>query len=348
MAPPAPEVGIDQLQKIAEDFKREARSVKDRRSLEEVRARYLSRKSGLLTLQLQGLRSLRKEQRSEFGKLGNELKNSIESSLAEVSEAIDETDRARAIEAEALDVSLPGTRRRIGYRHPLTQARMEMERIFISMGYTVEDGPEIESTYYNFEALNIPPGHPARDTSDTFYVSADMVLRTQTSPVQVRTMEKTRPPLRIICPGRVFRHDDLDATHSPMFHQIEALVVDKGITFADLKGTLELFHRQFFGEQTRTRFRPSYFPFTEPSAEVDISCIFCSGNGCRICKQTGWIELMGSGMVNPVLYGCVDYDPETYSGFAFGGGIDRYAMLKYEINDITLLFQNDLRFLEQF
>ncbi len=348
MATPTPEVGIDQLRKIGEDFKREARSVKDRRSLEEIRARYLSRKAGLLTLQLKGLGGLPKDQRSEFGQLGNELKKAIESNLAEISETIDQTERARTTEAEALDVTLPGIRRRLGHRHPAALARAEMEEIFVSMGYTVEDGPEVETTYYNFEALNIPAGHPARDASDTFYISDEMVLRTHTSPVQVRTMEKARPPVRIICPGRVFRHDDLDATHSPMFHQIEGLVVDKGITFADLKGTLELFHRQFFGERTRTRFRPSYFPFTEPSAEVDISCIFCSGNGCRVCKQTGWIELMGSGMVNPVVYGFVDYDPETYSGFAFGAGIDRYAMLKYRINDITLLFQNDLRFLEQF
>ncbi len=348
MATPTPEVGIDQLRKIGEDFKREARSVENRRSLEEIRARYLSRKAGLLTLQLKGLGGLPKHQRSEFGQLGNELKKAIESKLAEISETIDQTERSHTRETEALDVTLPGIRRRLGHRHPAALARAEMERIFTSMGYTVEDGPEIETTYYNFEALNIPAGHPARDASDTFYVSDEMVLRTHTSPVQVRTMEKTRPPVRVICPGRVFRHDDLDATHSPMFHQIEGLVVDKGITFADLKGTLELFHRQFFGEQTRTRFRPSYFPFTEPSAEVDISCIFCSGNGCRVCKQTGWIELMGSGMVNPVVYGFVDYDPETHSGFAFGAGIDRYAMLKYQINDITLLFQNDLRFLEQF
>ncbi len=341
-------VDVDQLRQIGAQFEREKDSISDRRSLDEIRARYLSRKSGLLTLQLQGLRELPKEERSEFGRLGNELKKTIESSIDELQKTIDDNERGAAIEAEAIDVTLPGTRRRVGHKHPITLARTEIERIFVSLGYTVEDGPEVETTYYNFEALNIPAGHPARDPSDTFYISDNTVLRTQTSPVQVRTMEKTQPPIRIICPGRVFRHDDLDATHSPMFHQIEGLVVDEGITFADLKGTLETFHRQFFGEDTRTRLRPSYFPFTEPSAEVDISCIFCSGDGCRVCKQTGWIELMGSGMVNPVLYGFVDYDPERYSGFAFGGGIDRYAMLKYQIDDIPLLFQNDLRFLEQF
>lgn len=345
---PTPLVGIDQLQKIEQDFELEIVSVKDRPSLEEIQHRYLSRKSGHLTMQLQGVRSLPKDQRSEFGKYGNKLKAAIESRLSEISKEITKSERTETIGIEGLDVSLPGMRRRIGSTHPVTQVRMEMERIFISMGYTVEDGPEVESTYYNFEALNIPVGHPARNPSDTFYLSDDKVLRTQTSPVQVRTMEKTRPPLRIISPGRVFRHDDLDATHSPMFHQIEGLVVDEGITFSDLKGTLELFHRQFFGEETKTRFRPSYFPFTEPSAEVDVSCIFCSGDGCRVCKHTGWIELMGSGMVNPVLYSFVDYDPEVYSGFAFGGGIERYALIKYQISDIGLLFQNDIRFLNQF
>ena len=340
--------GIDKLRQVGQQFENDKKSVTDRRSLDELRTRYLSRKSGLLTLQLQVLRKLPKEQRSEFGRLGNQLKQTIESALAALEESLGAGERESQIEREALDVTLPGSRPRIGHRHPVTLVRNEMERIFVSMGYTVEDGPEVETTYYNFEALNIPAGHPARDPSDTFYVSDDVVLRTHTSPVQVRTMERQQPPVRIICPGRVFRHDDLDATHSPMFHQIEGLVVDEGITFADLKGTLEIFHHQFFGEKTETRFRPSFFPFTEPSAEVDISCPFCEGKGCRVCKQTGWIEMMGSGMVNPVLYSFVDYDPERYSGFAFGMGIDRYAMLKYRISDIPLFFENDLRFLEQF
>ena len=340
--------GIEHLREIGHRFEQEKESIQDERSLDEVRARYLSRKSGLLTLELQGLRQLPKEQRAEFGQLANEIRNRIESTLDEFAESLAASEQARRIQDETIDVSLPGERRRLGHRHPITLAREEIERIFVSMGYAVEDGPEVESTYYNFEALNIPEGHPARSSSDTFYVSDDVVLRTHTSPVQVRRMENAPPPVRIICPGRTFRHDDLDATHSPMFHQIEGLVVDEGITFGDLKGTLELFHRQFFGENTETRFRPSYFPFTEPSAEVDISCIFCEGQGCRVCKQTGWIELMGSGMVNPVVYGFVGYDPERYSGFAFGGGIDRYAMLKYQIADIPLLFQNDIRFLGQF
>ncbi len=340
--------GLAQLHEIGEQFERDRYRAKDRPSLDEIRTRYLSRKSGLLTLKLQLLRTLPKDERSEFGKFGNELKQKIESALAELEDSIATEAEQQQIVEETLDVSLPGERPRIGHRHPITLIRAEMESIFVSMGYTVEDGPEVESTYYNFEALNIPDGHPARDPSDTFYVSDDVVLRTHTSPVQVRTMEKRQPPIRIICPGRVFRHDDLDATHSPMFHQIEGLVVDGGITFGDLKGTLELFHQRFFGANTETRFRPSFFPFTEPSAEVDISCPFCEGSGCRVCKQTGWIEMMGAGMVNPVVYSFVKYDPERYSGFAFGMGIDRYAMIKCRISDIPLLFENDLRFLEQF
>ena len=340
--------GIDELRQIGEQFDRDKAAVTDGPSLGDLRTRYLSRKSGLLTLQLQALRELPKAKRSEFGKLGNQLKQRIESVLAELDASLTQRERQDQIESETLDVSLPADLPRIGRRHPITLARTEMEQIFVAMGYTVEDGPEIETTYYNFDALNIPPEHPSRDASDTFYISDDLCLRTQTSPVQVRTMERQKPPIRIICPGRVFRRDELDATHSPMFHQIEALVVDEGITFADLKGTLELLHRQFFGEGTRTRLRPSYFPFTEPSAEVDVSCVFCGGGGCRVCKQTGWIEVMGAGMVNPALYEYVDYDPERFSGFAFGLGIDRYAMLKYGINNIPLLFQNDMRFLNQF
>jgi phenylalanyl-tRNA synthetase alpha chain len=216
------------------------------------------------------------------------------------------------------------------------------------LGYTVEDGPEIETTFYNFDALNIPASHPARDPRDTFFISDQVLLRTHTSPVQIRTMQKVKPPLRIICPGRVYRRDVADPTHSPVFHQIECLVVDEGITFSDLKGTLDRFHKQFFGEKTKTRLRPSFFPFVEPGAEVDVSCIFCRGSGCRVCKQSGWIEVMGAGMVHPNVYGSVNYDAEKYSGFAFGLGIERYAMLKYNINDLQLFYQNDMRFLEQF
>ncbi len=339
---------LDDLREIGSAFDRDKNDVTDPHSLEEVRNRYLSRKSGRVTLALQRLRDLPRDQRSEFGKQGNALRERIEAELERLAESVAQRARLDRSSLEKLDVTLPGNPPRLGHRHPITLAREEMERIFVALGYTVEDGPEVETAYYNFEALNIPAGHPSRDESDTFYVTDEILLRTQTSPVQVRTMERSRPPIRIICPGRVFRRDELDATHSPMFHQIEGLVVDEGITFADLKGKLELFNRQFFGEETRTRLRPNYFPFTEPSVEVDVSCIFCEGNGCRVCKHTGWIEVMGAGMVNPVLYGYVDYDPERYSGFAFGAGIDRYAMLKYRIDDIPLLFQNDIRFLGQF
>ncbi len=340
--------GIGRLRAIEQKFDSELASVHDARSLEDIRTRYLSRKSGLLTTQLQNLGELPKDQRAEFGRVANQLRSKIEAALDTLQTTIFEREKQSALERETLDVSLPGNRRRIGHRHPLTIVWKEIEDIFISMGYSVEDGPEIESTYYNFDALNFPVGHPARDPRDTFYVGENMILRTHTSPVQVRTMEKVQPPVRIICPGRVFRRDAFDPTHSPMFHQVECLVVDEGITFSDLKGTLERFHKQFFGEKTKTRLRPSFFPFVEPGAEVDISCVFCDGSGCRVCKGTGWIEVMGAGMVHPNLYGFVNYDAEKYTGFAFGGGIDRYAMLKYNINDLQLFFQNEMRFLQQF
>jgi phenylalanyl-tRNA synthetase alpha chain len=341
-------IGIDQLRAIEQQFDRERSSAVDRQSVEDIRTRYLSRKSGLLTTQLQNLRDLPAGQRAEFGRIANELKSKIEAALDLLQSEIFEREKANALERESLDVTLPGNRRRFGHRHPLTIVRKEIEDIFISMGYTVEDGPEIESTYYNFDALNIPPGHPARDPRDTFYIAEHLLLRTHTSPVQVRTMEKVQPPIRIICPGRVYRRDAFDPTHSPMFHQVECLLVDEGITFGDLKGTLERFHKQFFRESTKTRLRPSFFPFVEPGAEVDVSCVFCDGSGCRVCKGTGWIEVMGAGMVHPNLYSFVNYDAEKYTGFAFGGGIERYTMLKYNINDLQLFFQNDMRFLEQF
>ena len=340
--------GIGRLRAIERQFDRDRISVADLKSLEDIRTRYLSRKAGLLTLELQNLGKLPKDQRADFGRVANEVKLKIEASLATLQATIAEREKQTALGREALDVTLPGNRRRVGHRHPLTIIRNEIEDIFVSMGYTVEDGPEIESTYYNFDALNFPAGHPARDPRDTFYVSEHMILRTHTSPVQVRTMEKIQPPVRIICPGRVFRRDAFDPTHSPMFHQVECLVVDEGITFADLKGTLERFHKRFFGEKTKTRLRPSFFPFVEPGAEVDVSCVFCDGSGCRVCKGTGWIEVMGAGMVHPNLYQFVNYDADKYTGFAFGGGIDRYTALKYNINDLQLFFQNDIRFLGQF
>jgi len=339
---------IGQLRSIEQQFDRDRESVADLRSLEELKNRFLSRKSGLLTLQLQSVRNVPSAERAEFGRVANEIKGRVESALEALQQKLAEADAGAALERERLDVTLPGNRRRIGHVHPLTLARQEIEDIFTSMGYTVEDGPEVEKTYYNFEALNIPAGHPARDAKDTFYIDDDVVLRTHTSPVQVRTMEKMQPPVRIICPGRVYRRDAADATHTPMFHQFECLLVDEGITFSDLKGTLERFHKLYFGEKTETRLRPSFFPFTEPSAEVDVSCVFCSRKGCRVCKYSGWIEVMGSGVVNPKLYSFVNYDSSRYTGFAFGGGIERYHALKYNVNDIQLYYQNDMRFLEQF
>jgi len=340
--------GIGRLRAIERQFDRDRISVADLKSLEDIRTRYLSRKAGLLTLELQNLGKLPKDQRADFGRVANEVKLKIEASLDTLQATIAEREKQTALGREALDATLPGNWRRVGHRHPLTIIRNEIEDIFVSMGYTVEDGPEVETTYYNFDALNFPAGHPARDPRDTFYVSEHMILRTHTSPVQVRTMEKIQPPVRIICPGRVFRRDAFDPTHSPMFHQVECLVVDEGITFADLKGTLERFHKRFFGEKTKTRLRPSFFPFVEPGAEVDVSCVFCDGSGCRVCKGTGWIEVMGAGMVHPNLYQFVNYDADKYTGFAFGGGIDRYTALKYNINDLQLFFQNDIRFLGQF
>jgi phenylalanyl-tRNA synthetase alpha chain len=339
---------IGQLRSIEQQFDRERESVADLRSLEELKNRYLSRKSGLLTLQLQNVRNVPATERAEFGRVANEIKSRVETALETLQQKLAEADASAALERERLDVTLPGNRRRVGHRHPLTIVRQEIEDIFISMGYTVEDGPEVEKTYYNFEALNTPANHPARDPRDTFYVSDDLVLRTHTSPVQVRTMEKMQPPVRILCPGRVYRRDAADATHTPMFHQFECLLVDEGITFSDLKGTLERFHKQYFGEKTETRLRPSFFPFTEPSAEVDVSCVFCNRKGCRVCKHSGWIEVMGSGVVNPKLYSFVNYDASRYTGFAFGGGIERYHALKHNVNDIQLYYQNDMRFLEQF
>jgi len=339
---------IGQLRSIEQQFDRERESVADLRSLEELKNRFLSRKSGLLTLQLQNVRSVPATERAEFGRIANEIKTKVESDIEALRSRIASMDANAWLERERLDVTLPGNRRRLGHRHPLTIAREQIEDIFVAMGFTVEDGPEVEKAYYNFEALNIPASHPARDTKDTFYIADDVVLRTHTSPVQVRTMEKKQPPIRIICPGRVYRRDPADATHTPMFHQFEGLLVDEGITFSDLKGTLERFHKQFFGEKTETRLRPSHFQFTEPSAEVDLSCVFCNRSGCRVCKYSGWIEVMGSGLVNPRLYSFVNYDSERYTGFAFGGGVERYHALKNNINDIQLYYQNDMRFLEQF
>jgi phenylalanyl-tRNA synthetase alpha chain len=308
--------------------------------------RFLGRK-GSLTQLLKRLVTLPEGDRREIGKRANEVKEDLEKKIEGTLLPIRERERREALEREKIDVTLPGRRILVGRRHPLTQTLDEIIDIFSRLGFEVVEGPEVELDYYNFEALNIPKGHPAREMQATFFISDEVVLRTHTSPVQVRTMEKKRPPVRVICPGAVYRCDS-DPTHSPMFHQVEGLLVDKGITFADLKGVLTVFVRQMFGKETRLRFRASFFPFTEPSAEIDIECFICGGKGCGVCSNTGWLEILGSGMVDPAVYKFVNYDPEEVTGFAFGMGIERIAMLKFGINDIRLFFTNDLRFLKQF
>jgi phenylalanyl-tRNA synthetase alpha chain len=316
------------------------------KEISEIRVKYLGRK-GSITRVLKSLGTLPESERREVGKEANQLKESTEARIEEALLYIREQERREALEKEKIDVTLPGRRIPVGTRHPLTQILDEIIDIFSRLGFEVVEGPEVELDYYNFEALNIPKGHPAREMQATFFISDDVVLRTHTSPVQVRTMEKKQPPVRVICPGAVYRCDS-DPTHSPMFHQVEGLLVDKGITFADLKGVLTVFVHQMFGKETRLRFRPSFFPFTEPSAEIDIECFICGGKGCGVCSNTGWLEILGSGMVDPAVYKFVNYDPEEVTGFAFGMGIERIAMLKFGINDIRLFFTNDLKFLKQF
>jgi phenylalanyl-tRNA synthetase alpha chain len=316
------------------------------KEVNDLRVRILGRK-GSLTQLLKGLGVLPEGDRREIGKRANEIKEGLESRIEEALTRIQEQERKESLEKEKIDVTLPGIRIPMGGRHPITQTLDDIIDIFSRLGFEVVEGPEVELDYYNFEALNIPRGHPAREMQATFFISDEVVLRTHTSPVQVRTMEKKQPPVRMICPGAVYRCDS-DPTHSPMFHQVEGLLVDKGVTFSDLKGVLTVFVHQMFGEKTRLRFRPSFFPFTEPSAEVDIACVMCDGKGCGVCSNTGWLEILGSGMVDPAVYQFVDYDPEEVTGFAFGMGIERIAMLKFGINDIRLFFTNDLRFLRQF
>jgi len=315
--------------------------------LEAIRIRFLGKK-GELTGVLRGMGQLSAEERPIIGQLANDVRAFIENAIAEKAAAAEKEALIAKLKEERLDVTMPGKKPAIGKRHPLATVQKEMEDIFIGMGFGIVDGPEVEYDYYNFQALNIPENHPARDTQDTFYITENILLRSQTSPVQVRTMEKQRPPIRIISPGRVYRSDAVDASHSPLFHQLEGLVVDKGITMGDLKGTLETFAKTMFGEQTQIRFRPHHFPFTEPSAEVDVSCFVCGGKGCKLCKGEGWIEILGAGMVHPnVLRGC-NIDPNEYSGFAFGMGIERVTMIKYGIDDMRYLYENDVRFLDQF
>ena len=333
----------DQVRDIEKKAIHDLGEVKDLSGLEKFRVAYLGKK-GLLTSAMKRLSELSPEERPEAGQLVNRLKSDLTKRFEEARERILSQKEA---EASFLDVTLPGREPARGHLHPITQVMREICQIFSKMGFRVVKGPNVELDYYNFEALNIPRDHPARDMQDTFYVSENVVLRTHTSPMQVRTMESQAPPVSIIAPGKVYRRDS-DVSHTPMFHQVEGLLVDKGVTLGDLKGTLTTFVHQMFGRDTSLRFRPSFFPFTEPSAEVDIRCVICRGKGCRTCKNTGWLEILGSGMVDPEVYRFVHYDPEIYSGFAFGMGIERVAMLKYGIDDIQLFYRNDMRFLRQF
>ncbi len=315
--------------------------------IDEFRVRFLGKK-GELTGILKQMGKLSPEERPVIGQLANEVRSWIETDIETRLTEIKASQMAARLESEKLDVTLPGKRPQFGAKHPLSIVLDEIKEIFIGMGFEIADGPEVETDYYNFEALNIPKDHPARDTQDTFYINENILLRTQTSPVQVRVMEQKKPPIRIISPGRVYRSDALDATHSPLFHQIEGLVVDKGITFADLKGTLETFIKRLYGEDSVVRFRPHHFPFTEPSAEVDVQCFNCKGEGCRLCKGEGWIEILGCGMVHPKVLSNCGIDPEVYSGFALGMGLERVVMRRYNIDDIRLFYENDVRFLKQF
>ena len=337
----------EQLEAIRSRAAAELEQASDPQALETLRVKYLGKK-GELTAILKQMGGLSAEERPVIGQLANEVRAFLEDVISRRAASLKAAELEKKLEAEKLDVTLPGTHREIGHKHPLTVVLDELKEIFIGMGFDIVEGPEVEYDYYNFEALNIPKNHPARDTQDTFYINDNILLRTQTSSVQVRVMEKQKPPIRVISPGRVYRSDAVDATHSPLFHQIEGLVVDKDVTFADLKGTLEIFVKQLYGEDSVVRFRPHHFPFTEPSAELDVQCFHCHGEGCRLCKGEGWIELLGCGMVHPkVLLGC-NIDPEVYSGFAFGIGLERLVMRRYNIDDLRLFYENDVRFLKQF
>jgi phenylalanyl-tRNA synthetase alpha chain len=335
-----------QVNKLVKEAKQALADVGSVKELDEVRVRFLGKK-GQLTALLKNLGTLPTEQRPAAGQSVNRARKVIEDLLADRKQSVMTEERALTVQSQTLDISLPGVRLERGHRHPITQVMDEVLEIFRGLGFSVRRGPEVEKDYYNFEALNIPKDHPARDMQDTFYIEDEVVLRTHTSPVQVRTMESEDPPLRIVSPGRVYRHD-YDVSHSPMFHQVEGFMVDEGIAFSDLKGVLAEFIHQFFGREVPVRFRPSFFPFTEPSAEVDMGCVLCRGKGCRVCSDTGWVEILGSGMIHPEVYRYVGYDSEKYSGFAFGIGMERVAMLHFGIDDIRLLFENDVRFLKQF
>ncbi|WP_300379289.1 phenylalanine--tRNA ligase subunit alpha [Clostridium sp.] len=337
----------EKLNEIKDNALKELESAKNSSELEEIRVKYLGKKGELTTI-LRSMGGLSKEERPIVGKLVNEIKKEVEDEIEATTKIIKVKERNTKLASEVIDISLPGNKNVIGKRHPLDLTLESMKEIFISMGFTIEEGPEVELDRYNFEALNIPKDHPARSEQDTFYINDNIVLRTQTSPVQIRVMENQEPPIKMIGPGKVYRADSVDATHSPIFYQMEGLVIDKGVTFADLKGTLELFAKKMFGDKVKTKFRPHHFPFTEPSAEMDATCFVCDGEGCRVCKNSGWIELLGCGMVHPEVLRNCGIDPEVYSGFAFGFGVDRMVMLKYGIDDIRLLYESDMRFLNQF
>ncbi len=337
----------EKLQKIREAAVAAMDKAEDLTQLNEIRVAYLGKK-GELTAVLKGMKEVAPEDRPAVGQMVNETREALEQKLEETKKKMEAKALEQRLKDEVIDVTLPAKKNKVGHSHPNTIALEEVERIFVGMGYEVVEGPEVEYDYYNFEALNIPENHPAKDEQDTFYINNKIVLRTQTSPVQVRMMEQGKLPIRMIAPGRVFRSDEVDATHSPSFHQIEGLVIDKNVTFADLKGTLQEFAKELFGPETKVKFRPHHFPFTEPSAEVDVTCFKCGGKGCRFCKGEGWIEILGCGMVHPHVLEMSGIDPKEYTGFAFGVGLERIALLKYEIDDMRLLYENDDRFLKQF
>ncbi|MBU5488762.1 phenylalanine--tRNA ligase subunit alpha [Clostridium sp. MSJ-8] len=337
----------EKLKAIEELALKAIQDAKESAELEDLRIKYLGKKGELTTI-LRSMGNVSKEERPIVGKMVNDVKKIVEEKLDAAKATIKEAEKNAKLKNEIIDVTMPGNKKVIGNKHPVELTIDRIKDIFISMGFAVEDGPEVELDYYNFEALNIPKNHPARSEQDTFYINDNLVLRTQTSGVQVRTMENQKPPIKMISPGKVYRADSVDATHSPIFHQMEGLVIDKNVTFADLKGTLELFCKKMFGDKVKTKFRPHHFPFTEPSAEMDATCFVCGGKGCNVCKGSGWIELLGCGMVHPQVLKNGGIDPEEYSGFAFGFGIDRMVMLSYGLDDIRLLYESDMRFLNQF
>ena len=337
----------EKLQGILQTAKEQLAAAKDSRALDEARVKFLGKK-GELTALLKGMKDVAAEERPVVGQLINDVRAEIETIIDKQKKLIEQAALEKKLEAETIDVTLPGEDVVIGKKHPLNIVLDEFKEIFLGMGFSIAEGPEVELDHYNFEALNIPKDHPARDTQDTFYISDNVVLRTQTSPMQVRTMEKRKPPIRIIAPGRVYRSDAVDATHSPLFHQIEGLVVDKGVTMADLKGTLNAVIKKIYGPASVTRFRPHHFPFTEPSCEIDVSCFKCGGKGCPFCKGEGWVEILGGGMVHPKVLKNGGVDPDVYSGFAFGVGLERLVLFRFNIDDMRLLYENDMRFLSQF